>query len=180
MVNFFHKKIKLENLAKFFNTTRQTIARWKTEDNKLALVLTHKYLDDRKINEFITTGKIEKFEEMNNKYEVINPNIENVILNDVHKEFHMSQKNLWIKEIFKTFAIETQYKPLYIKMSDFLKNSDKEKENFYDNFTLFLHKNRAKFYSKDRMEAEMLMCKIFEKSDIYLYYYFNHISNLMR
>lgn len=51
------------------NTTRQTIARWKTEDNKLALVLTHKYLDDRKINEFITTGKIEKFEEMNNKYE---------------------------------------------------------------------------------------------------------------
>ena len=31
------KKIKLDNLAKFFDTTRQTVARWKKEDNKLGI-----------------------------------------------------------------------------------------------------------------------------------------------
>ena len=61
-------------------------------------------------------------------------------------------------------------------MGDFLKNSDKEKENFYESFTSFLHKHRAKFYSKDKIEAEMLMCKIFTKNDIYMFYYFKHIS----
>ncbi len=171
-----YNRIKLDTLANLFDTTRQTIARWRGEKKiKPALNFTYQYHDEEKINEFIETGKVEHFERMD-KREVVNPNIENLILQDINKEFYINQKNLWVKEIFKTFAIQTQYKPLYLEMRDFLNNSDKEKEYFYESFTSFLHKNRERFYSKDKIEAEMLMCKIFTKNYIYMYYYFKHIS----
>lgn len=172
-----HNRIKIGTLAKLFDTTRQTISRWRGEKKATpALTFAYKYLDEEKINEFIETGKVEYFEGMD-KREVLNPNIENLILKDINKEFYINQKNLWIKEIFKTFAIQTQYKPLNHEMRDFLNNIDEEKEYFYESFTSFLHKHRGKFYSKDRIEAEMLMCKIFTKNEIYMYYYFKHISN---
>lgn len=173
---YFYKKIKLDNLAKFFDTTRQTIARWKTEDNKLALVLTHKYLDDEKINEFITTGKIEKFEKMNEP-EVLNQNIVNVIFKDIDNNFDLNEKSIWVIDIFKKFAIETEYKPIYSEMRDFLNNDDKEKEDFHENFTLFLHKNKARFLYKYRLKAEQMMCKILDKNDIYIFYYLKYISD---
>lgn len=36
--------IKLDLFAKLFDTTRQTIARWKKEENKPAVNFTEKYL----------------------------------------------------------------------------------------------------------------------------------------
>ena len=173
---YFYKKIKLDNLAKFFDTTRQTIARWKTEDNKLALVLTHKYLDDEKINEFITTGKIEKFEKMNEP-EVLNQNIVNVIFKDIDNNFDLNEKSIWVIDIFKKFAIETEYKPIYSELRDFINHCEEDKEDFHEKFTLFLHKNRTKFLYKYRLKAEQMMCKILDKNDIYIFYYLKYISD---
>lgn len=74
------KKIKLDNLAKFFDTTRQTVARWKKEDNKLALDFAHKYLDDDLLEEFFK--KEEKFQ---------NLKIENLKNLQKFKEYYFKQ-----------------------------------------------------------------------------------------
>ena len=89
-----YNRIKLDTLANLFDTTRQTISRWRGEKKeKPALNFAYQYLDEEKINEFIETGKVEHFERIN-KREVINPNIENLILQDINKEFYINQKNL--------------------------------------------------------------------------------------
>ena len=82
----------------------------------------------------------------------------------------------WVKSFQNSGSIFNQ-KIQYSEMRDFLNNDDKEKEDFHENFTLFLHKNRARFLYKYRLKAEQMMCKILDKNDIYIFYYLKHISD---
>lgn len=169
-----YKRIKLDTLAKFFNTTRQTIATHEKEDKKPALKFSRQYLDENSINEFISTGAVSKFDKPITTF--FNSRVANKILSDVNRSFN-SIKNPWVKEIYRLFAVETKYKPLNTNIGDFLNNYDSEKDYFYDALFSYLHKNKKRFDTNNRREVGMFMSVIFEQTEIYVYYYLTHISN---
>lgn len=167
------QRIKLDTLAKFFNTTRQTIARQEKENNKPALKFSRQYLDENRINEFISTGSISIFDKPTTTF--FNSRVENKILSDVNRTFN-NIKNPWVKEIFRLFAVETKYKPLNTNIGGFLNNYNSEKDYFYDNLFSYMHKNKKRFDTNNSREVSIFMSIIFEESEIYVYYYLKHIS----
>ena len=170
------KKIKLDNLAKFFDTTRQTVARWKKEDNKLALNFVHKYLDDELLEEFFKKGEVSKFEA--SKFDEFTE-VQGILLQTISRrvlDYYRNIDNLSVKVIFNAFLEDTKYKMPLSEFNKYFSNIDVVKDHFYEEFTLFLHKNRDKYNTKERREAEDFMNIILRQDEIHMYYCLSYIE----
>lgn len=170
------KRIKLEPLATFFDTTRQTIARWRNNKEVPALNLTEQYLDDNSINEFIKTGSIAKLDNIGQQNTPLNLAFEKI--NQRVKTSFENIKNPYVKEIYKLFSVQTNYMPMYPDMNDYFRNIKEEKDYFYDCFSTFLYKNKphAYFSSSNRNEAHEYMYNI--GTELYMFYFYRYISSL--
>lgn len=170
------KKIKLDNLAKFFDTTRQTVARWKKEDNKLALDFAHKYLDDELLEEFFKRGEISKFEDKN--FEELTE-VQGILLQTISRrvlDYYRNIDSLSVKVIFNVFLEETKYRMLLPEFNKYFSNVESVKDHFYEEFTLFLHKNKDKYTIKERREAQDFMNIILRQDEIHMYYCLSYIE----
>lgn len=170
------KKIKLDNLAKFFDTTRQTVARWKKEDNKLALDFAHKYLDDELLEEFFQKGEISKFEDR--KFEEFTE-VQGILLQTISRrilDYYRNISTLSVKVIFNAFLEETKYKMPLPEFNKYFSNIDFVKDHFYNEFTLFLHKSKDKYTIKERREAQDFMNIILRQDEIHMYYCLSYIE----
>lgn len=170
------KKIKLDNLAKFFDTTRQTVARWKKEDNKLALDFAHKYLDDDLLEEFFKRGEISKFEDR--KFEEFTE-VQGILLQTISRrvlDYYRNISTLSVKVIFNAFLEETKYKMPMPEFNKYFSNVDLVKDHFYEEFSLFLHKNKDKYTTKERREAQDFMNIILRQDEIHMYYCLSYIE----
>lgn len=128
--------IKLDLFAKLFDTTRQTIARWKKE-NRPSVNFTEKYLDNEMIKEFIVTGKVSCFEDSTSNREtqyIIISNLKRVV------EFHekLNQQN---KLLLQKFLKSEHYKNVNImdlKFDSILVNHTNIYPNFFNALSKFL------------------------------------------
>ena len=187
--------IKLDLFAKLFDTTRQTIARWKKEENKPAVNFTEKYLSNDMIKEFITTGKVLCFEDTDSNREtlyIVISNLKRVV------EFYekLNQKN---KLLLQRFLKSEHYKNVNIKDLKFdsiLVNHTNIYPNFFNALSKFLiHEDIHNSYELNKLLYSIaadelyfsfiLMCldladentfnKI--KNDIYSYGIFDSFKN---
>lgn len=172
------KKIKLDNLAKYFDTTRQTIARWKKEENKFALKFADKYLDDDLLEEFFETERISKFEE--NKYDELTKIQDYLLSNISRKVFEHFRKisNQNERVIFSDFLESTQYKIPVKDINQYISNIDLIKNHFFEEFTTFLFKNKDKYKVNARREAISFMNLILSQEEITMYYCLSYINLL--
>lgn len=172
------KKIKLDNLAKYFDTTRQTIARWKKEENKFALKFADKYLDDDLLEEFFETEKISKFEE--NKYDELTKIQDYMLSNISRKVFEYFRKisNQNERVIFSDFLESTQYKIPVRDINQYISNIDLIKNHFFEEFTTFLFKNKDKYKVNARRESIAFMNLILGQEEITMYYCLSYINLL--
>lgn len=172
------KKIKLDNLAKYFDTTRQTIARWKREENKFALKFADKYLDDGLLEEFFETEKISKFEE--NKYDELTKIQDYMLSNISRKVFEYFRKisNQNERVIFSDFLESTQYKIPVRDINQYISNIDLIKNHFFEEFTTFLFKNKDKYKVNARRESIAFMNLILGQEEITMYYCLSYINLL--
>lgn len=128
--------IKLDLFAKLFDTTRQTIARWKKE-NRPSVNFTEKYLDNEMIKEFIDTGKVSCFEDSTSNREtqyIVISNLKRVV------EFHekLNQQN---KLLLQKFLKSEHYKNVNImdlKFDSILVNHTNIYPNFFNALSKFL------------------------------------------
>lgn len=128
--------IKLDLFAKLFDTTRQTIARWKKE-NRPSVNFTEKYLDNEMIKEFIVTGKVSRFEDSTSNREtqyIVISNLKRVV------EFHekLNQQN---KLLLQKFLKSEHYKNVNImdlKFDSILVNHTNIYPNFFNALSKFL------------------------------------------
>jgi len=171
--------ITQEKLAEFFDMTRQTIAKWKQqEDSKPAIRFAYKYLDDEKIEEFLKTGEIEEFDknvllEISSLQEFL---LEKKAL-DVYEHFKDIEDPMF-QIIFGDFVEKTKYKVPIKDINDFVKNVDFVKNDFYEKFTTFLCENKNKYEVYDRRNAHSFVDFVLSKEELYLYYSLKFIEML--
>lgn len=164
-------KINLENLAEFFGTTRQTIARWKKEENKPVIDFVYKYLDNDLIEEFLHKGEILRLEELKAAPQgVLSQTISREVLN-YYRNIDTS-----VGIILCDFLGETKYKILFPELDYCIINIEKVKDHFYDELTIFLHKNKNKYSVKERRIVNEFGSIILNEDEIHIYYYLKFIE----
>lgn len=164
------KKIKFDNIAKFFDTTRQTISRWNKEEDKPALKFVYKYLDDESLEEFLRTNTIKKFEH-NPLNEVTE--LQNYFLQSKAKSIFYYLKDhvpTDIKIIFGDFIKIANYQLPVKNIDEFTRNIISIKQDFYEQFTTFLYKNNKNYTIDERFKASKFMHDILDSDNVNLYF----------
>lgn len=171
-----------EIMANLLEISENSYYRWKKKDHVKLIKLIEQYFTDSEIEEFLDTGKINKFDNLN-KYSLSS------CINFLNKLSFLNQKLDFFKDDLESKDKDYFLSKCYDDFSDFIihlislyqNQNASQKENIYhtNNTTLFLFKNIFTEFIIDRYNnAEDSSFKYFMLNE--LTYSFNFINNFTK
>lgn len=134
------------NIGKVLKMTSQGVGKWRKE-NRPIINLIEKYFDKDNIEEFLESGKIDKFEKLNFLYDNVIEKNERLYLDSFTKNFHygnLSRSHTIFIDFYFSFLLELKEKENLIKYE------------FNDLLNSFLHSYLLNKYSKTVSDDESI------------------------